>query len=435
LKELWDKIDKISIKPKYSLFVKQNYQSYKEKHESLKKNQVMEIMKERWALMSEEEKIPFIVIEDKKPRKLTSYNIYYKEQYKSIKNNNNQLKLSEISKIIASQWKQMTDEEKKKYKVSEESTHVSAVESRAESAAERAVESAAESTAVRPVESAAESTHVSAVESRAESAAVRPVESAAERAAVDSTAVRPIERAAESTHVSAVESAAESTAVRPVESAAERAAVDSTAVRAAESTAVRPVESAVESTTVRTANSTAINAAESAAKNTPEIKPMDVSVLDNDAKYKKLFDNDLYLDDAEKRLLKCDIIHLRNKNLKQVVRLFENNFDEKVHEFDKEKIIYDFYYHERKRVILYNWDEKVKLIPSKLLQLNFNDREILDKKRAGLLNRSYWGVYLEFRKNYEGEDVPKEEMIEKVLLAETEKLLLAKKYKIFGLKM
>jgi hypothetical protein len=69
------------------------------------------------------------------------------------------------------------------------------------------------------------------------------------------------------------------------------------------------------------------------------------------------------------------------------------------------------------------------------LQLNFNDREILDKKRAGLLNRSYWGVYLEFRKNYEGEDVPKEEMIEKVLLAETEKLLLAKKYKIFGLKM
>lgn len=47
----------------------------------------------------------------KKPK--TAYNIYYKENYKNVKDNNPEMKIGDISKILAEKWKNISDKERK----------------------------------------------------------------------------------------------------------------------------------------------------------------------------------------------------------------------------------------------------------------------------------------------------------------------------------
>lgn len=299
LKELWDKIDKISIKPKYSLYIKKNYQTYKDNDPSLKKNEIMKVMKEKWTNMTEEEKIPYIVVENKKPKQLSAYNVYFREQYKIVKEQGENLRLSEISKIIGAQWRGLDANEKARYKMIE---HVK---------------------------------NVHPVETKPEEVAIIDVD---------------------------------------------------------------------------------IN------------RPKDTKTMDDE-------DDDIYLTPQEKHEIKSSINYLRNKELRQLVRIYENNYDEKVEEVDKEKIMENFYEQERKNIILTKWNEKIKLLPPKLCELDAEDIDFLEKRQKHLMKMDYWGVYLQFKKNFNGENLPQEEMVQKIVSMYEEKLLLEKKYKIFKIKM
>lgn len=112
IKEIWDRSSQIDVKFKYSLFIKDKYSEYKKQYPSKEKKEIMVIMKDTWKTMELEDKIKYATIEEKKQRKVSQYNIYFKFMYKKIKKENPTFSLGEISREIAQRWNQMTPQEK-----------------------------------------------------------------------------------------------------------------------------------------------------------------------------------------------------------------------------------------------------------------------------------------------------------------------------------
>ena len=115
LVDLWDRTDKISIRFKFSLFVKERYKDLQSQMKDIPKQQLLLELKEQWKMLSDDEKIKYMVVEEKKPRKKSAYHCFYKAQYKIFKETDKDLSLGEISKKVSSLWKKMTKSEKLQY--------------------------------------------------------------------------------------------------------------------------------------------------------------------------------------------------------------------------------------------------------------------------------------------------------------------------------
>ena len=126
--DFWENINNISVKFKYSLFVKEKYDDYKTQNKNLTKKEIMFNLKQQWKNLNDDEKVKYIVIEEKKVRKKSVYNLFFKSQYKIIKEKNPTMSMGEISKTISNLWKSLSDEKKKEFIMStKEDTSTSTV--------------------------------------------------------------------------------------------------------------------------------------------------------------------------------------------------------------------------------------------------------------------------------------------------------------------
>lgn len=305
--ELWDQTDKINIKFKYSLFVKENYKEYKENNENLSKKEIMELLKNQWKSMNEDEKIKYMVIEEKKPRKKSSYNVFFKREYKNIKELNPEYNIGDISKIISNKWKNVSESDKKKL---------------------------------------------------------------------------------------------------------------------------------IENNDIQTNNKIVVNNDNQKyekVKNTYEnIEKENVSVIDNF--------NSNYLTEDEKKNIEELCHNLSEKPIIQLKKLYENNYDEKLpNTINKNNILEKIFNHERKELIKNNLSDKIKLIPKDELVFNKNEKEIFNKKIDLLKKEEFWSLFMKYRNAYPNEPEPKEneiskeDLLEKVINYEKDKILEIKAKKILGI--
>jgi len=113
--ELWEKSGKWEVREKYLMFRKELYAGLKAEHPELDSKEIRLIIRERWNGLSDCEKSKYMVVEEKKPRKKTAYQNYFKQTYPLIKTENKDWKLSETSKEISRRWKLLSDQEKTVY--------------------------------------------------------------------------------------------------------------------------------------------------------------------------------------------------------------------------------------------------------------------------------------------------------------------------------
>jgi hypothetical protein len=123
LVELWEKSSNIVIRCKYSLYVKEFYQETKTKYPDFSRKQIMETLRRDWKTTPEEDKIRFMVIEEKKPKKASAYSRFFKEKYAEIKIVKPKSSLPDMSREISALWKQLDEKEKNKYLESEDNKY------------------------------------------------------------------------------------------------------------------------------------------------------------------------------------------------------------------------------------------------------------------------------------------------------------------------
>jgi len=123
LVDLWEKSSNIVIRCKYSLYVKEFYQDTKAKFPDFSRKQIMETLRREWKTTPEEDKIRFMVIEEKKPKKASPYNRFFKEKYAEIKLLKPRSNLPDMSREISALWKQLDENEKNKYLESDDNKY------------------------------------------------------------------------------------------------------------------------------------------------------------------------------------------------------------------------------------------------------------------------------------------------------------------------
>lgn len=304
--ELWDQTDKINIKFKYSLFVKENYKEYKENNENLSKKEIMEILKNQWKLMNENDKIKYMIIEDKKPRKKSLYNIFFKNEYKNIKNLNPEYNIGDISKIISNKWKDTSENDRKKLINDNEIIMNN----------------------------------------------------------------------------------------------------DNEIITNNDDQKYEKIKNTLEN-----------------------IEKENLSVIDNF--------NSNYLTEDERKNIEELCHNLSEKPIIQLKKLYENNYDEKLpNTINKNNILEKIFNHERKELIKNNLSDKIKLIPKDKLIFNKNEKEIFNKKIDMLKKEEFWSLFMKYRNAYPNEPEPKEneiskeDLLEKVINHEKNKILEIKALKI-----
>lgn len=117
LMELWERTSVIQIKPKYHLFLKQKYQDFKKENPEMVKTEIFTMIRTMWKELSMEEKMKYAVVEDKKSRKMSGYNLFLREKFAEIKAKHPDWKLPQISREVSIFWGDLTQEEKNDYKM------------------------------------------------------------------------------------------------------------------------------------------------------------------------------------------------------------------------------------------------------------------------------------------------------------------------------
>lgn len=113
--ELWEKSDKWQVRENYLQYRKELYLGLKAEHSDLSPKEIRGMIKEKWKSLSDCEKSKYMILEEKKPRKKTAYQNFFKQYYSKIKSENSEWKLPQISREVSKQWKLLSDQEKLVY--------------------------------------------------------------------------------------------------------------------------------------------------------------------------------------------------------------------------------------------------------------------------------------------------------------------------------
>ena len=113
--ELWEKSDKWQVRENYLQYRKELYQGLKAEHSDLSPKEIRSMIKEKWKGLSDCERSKYMVLEEKKPRKKTAYQNFFKQNYSKIKSENTEWKLPQVSREVSKQWKLLSDQEKLVY--------------------------------------------------------------------------------------------------------------------------------------------------------------------------------------------------------------------------------------------------------------------------------------------------------------------------------
>jgi hypothetical protein len=117
--DLWEKTPGISVRSKFSLYTRDHYQKRKEDNPGLSRKEIMGVLREEWRNIPDNEKIRYVVVQNKKPRKPTPYNQFFREMYPAIKSLHPEWNMIMISKELAQRWKETTPEQRQKYEMPE----------------------------------------------------------------------------------------------------------------------------------------------------------------------------------------------------------------------------------------------------------------------------------------------------------------------------
>lgn len=117
--DLWEKTPGISVRSKFSLYVREHYRKRKEEHPERSRKDIMAVLREEWKTIPDNVRIRYVVVENKKPRKPTPYNQFFREMYPSVKSAHPEWNMIMISKELAQQWKDTPPEQKQKYEAAD----------------------------------------------------------------------------------------------------------------------------------------------------------------------------------------------------------------------------------------------------------------------------------------------------------------------------
>lgn len=139
-------------------------------------------------------------------------------------------------------------------------------------------------------------------------------------------------------------------------------------------------------------------------------------------------DDDIYLSTEEKTEIEGTIQNVfANKTPETICKLVKDNYDVTIPaNTSKNDVLEKVYQIERESKIKSNFEEKKKLVPSKSLQLNKTESTMLEEKRESLEKMEYWTLYLQYRNYFpdeEDEELPAEELIEKIIQRERSDIL------------
>lgn len=139
-------------------------------------------------------------------------------------------------------------------------------------------------------------------------------------------------------------------------------------------------------------------------------------------------DDDIYLSTEEKTEIEGTIQNVfANKTPETICKLVKDNYDVTIPtNTPKNEVLERVYQIERESKIKSNFEEKKKLVPAKSIQLNKTESTMLEEKRESLEKMEYWTLYLQYRNYFpdeEDEELPAEELIEKIIQREKSDIL------------
>ena len=117
--DLWEKTPGISVRSKFSLYLREHYRKRKEEHPERSRKEIMAMLREEWKTLPDNRRIRYVVVENKKPRKPTPYNQFFRERYPTIKSLHPEWNMMLISKELAQQWKDTPPEQKQRYEATD----------------------------------------------------------------------------------------------------------------------------------------------------------------------------------------------------------------------------------------------------------------------------------------------------------------------------
>jgi glycerophosphoryl diester phosphodiesterase len=119
----------------------------------------------------------------------------------------------------------------------------------------------------------------------------------------------------------------------------------------------------------------------------------------------RIRNEDVYLDEAEKKDIREILEFLDTKNDASLKRLIRENYDLKIPErTSKEKLLEHAYNAERRQKIEQKFSDKIRLVPRSMLTLVKEDKQRLDERRAHLDKMEFWALYLQYRNCYPEDD-------------------------------
>jgi len=149
-------------------------------------------------------------------------------------------------------------------------------------------------------------------------------------------------------------------------------------------------------------------------------------------------DDDIYLSADEKTEIEGTIQNVfANKTPETICKLVKDNYNVTIPaNTPKNDVLEKVYQIERESKIKSQFEEKRKLVPEKFLQLNKKESSMLDEKRESLQNMEYWTLYLQYRNYFpdeEDEELPAQDLIEKIIQREKSDILHGKICETIGI--
>lgn len=112
----------------------------------------------------------------------------------------------------------------------------------------------------------------------------------------------------------------------------------------------------------------------------------------------KIRNEDLYLDEGEKKEIQEILEFLRTKDDASLKRLIRENYDVKIPErTGKDKLLEYAYNAERQQKIEKRFVDKRSLVPRSMLVLTKEDSQRLEERKAHLDKMEFWALYLQYR--------------------------------------
>jgi hypothetical protein len=112
----------------------------------------------------------------------------------------------------------------------------------------------------------------------------------------------------------------------------------------------------------------------------------------------KIRNEDLYLDEGEKKEIQEILEFLRTKDDASLKRLIRENYDVKIPErTGKDRLLEYAYNAERQQKIEKRFNDKLSLVPRSMLVLTKEDSQRLEERKAHLDKMEFWALYLQYR--------------------------------------